>query len=72
MKLTFRSRITGEGLDEEERFMFGIVADREMLHLFLFYKKFSWAFPRKFESKSDAFVVGGKVILVDKEKVKMN
>lgn len=67
-------RITGEGLDEEETFLIGIVAeDKEMVHFFFLWKKFSWAFPRKFEQpKQDVFLVGGKVFFADREKAKMN
>lgn len=72
---TKNSRKTYFGIGEqdfEEKPMFGIVVDSEMLHLYLFWRHFYWAFPRKFSSKTDVFLVGGKVLFADEDKIGSN
>lgn len=42
MELKFIKKTTGEGLDQEETFLAGFSIDGEMIHLFFFFRKWSF------------------------------
>lgn len=73
---TKNSRKTYFGIGEqdfEEKPMFGLVCDSEMLHLYLFWRHFYWVFPRKLPiTKVDIFVIGKKVIITNTSKIGKN